>query len=727
MLWIIGFLIIFFSQTLRNNPSYSRIDVWMRVIDQLPSLLNPFDVSHATVGGVDAGWHLLPQRQRFVATSVVLFLAAWSFGAAVCRPLLASARISHCERLVLQTGIGLSGQSLWTLLSGIVGRLDPVSILAPGVVSALFLIISMVVRKTRRSDPARTAESSLFATNRAPKSLWISCGILAFPFLLLLLVNGITPPFDFDVREYHLQGPKEWFQDGLIHFLQHNVYTSFPFLSEMLSLDAMVLMNNWNDGALAGKQLLACFPLLTTLCVFATGRRCFGTGTGLLAALIFLTVPWTLRTSLIAYSEGALTFFLISSVMSALLAVRESDDRGRRGLVLATGLLAGSAMAAKYTGLVSVVIPVGLLLAVSSRNGREFVKSALLFSVGVLITIGPWLARNFVDTGNPVYPLMYSLFGATDWSPELNNKWQLGHLAPEHSLATIPRHLLDIVVRNDWTSGLLFGLAVPTVVLLGTSKNVRWLWMMTVWMLVTWWAFTHRIDRFWIPIIPVTAVLAGAVWTLFRERGWRILLISVIGLSSLYHLQFWRHPHGLTGFQIGLMDLSAARQTPVRKDFLFLNSTLPDDASVLMIGEAEVFDARFCLHYNTVFDKCLFELWTAEDSDSRSGSADRRMKTADQVRRALAERDITHIFVNWLEILRYRRPGSYGYTEYVTPARFGALVGSGVLTDPVPLLAGLREDLSEQDRQLIRSWTGHELLQPNERSWTPILLYRVAD
>jgi hypothetical protein len=55
------------------------------------------------------------------------------------------------------------------------------------------------------------------------------------PFLLLMLFGAMTPSIDFDVKEYHLQGPKEFFQAGRIGFLEHNVYTSFPFLTEMLS------------------------------------------------------------------------------------------------------------------------------------------------------------------------------------------------------------------------------------------------------------------------------------------------------------------------------------------------------------------------------------------------------------------------------------------------------------------------------------------------------------
>jgi hypothetical protein len=34
----------------------------------------------------------------------------------------------------------------------------------------------------------------------------------------------------------------------------------------------------------------------------------------------------------------------------------------------------------------------------------------------------------------------------------------------------------------------------------------------------------------------------------------------------------------------------------------------------------------------------------------------------------LADQRVSHIYVNWAEIRRYRQPGNYGFTDYVTPA-----------------------------------------------------------
>ena len=103
--------------------------------------------------------------------------------------------------------------------------------------------------------------------------------------------------------------------------MPHNVYTNFPFLTEMFALLGMVLHGDWYWGAVAGKcALFACAPL-TALGLYAAGRRWFSPAAGLLAAVVYLTTPWIDRVSIIALAEGGMTFFLFATLFAAMLAV----------------------------------------------------------------------------------------------------------------------------------------------------------------------------------------------------------------------------------------------------------------------------------------------------------------------------------------------------------------------------------------------------------------------
>ncbi len=758
VLWIGGFLWFFFTEPLPNVSAsavgmeqgddgdahgMSRAEIWRAFYPGWHSLPNPLDFDTSQAANVDSGGKYLTQRLPFVFTAGLLLLAAFSMGLLITDRLLVGIEVMRCERLVIQTGTGLSALSLWVLIAGRAGWLSPWVILLPGIVSfPTWLLLRC------RSLSVLKAGTGMAAGARHNRTPVILAGCTLAPFVVMLILGAMTPPWDFDVREYHMQGPKEWFQNGRITFLEHNVYTSFPFLSEMLSLAAMVVHGDWRDGAISGKLLLATFPLLTTLCVFATANRWFGRTAGLVAAIVYLTTPWTFRISIIAYAEGALTFCLIAAVMTAQLAAHEAA-RNVRGdayrLWFITGLLAGSAMAAKYPGVLSVVMPVGLFLllttlrlsspaashdASAETNGptsaqiRTAVRCSLLYASAILIAVGPWLAKNAIDSGNPVYPLLYGVFGGVDWNSELNARWKAGHSPADHDISQLPRYIADVAARSDWTSGLLFALAVPSLLLWRRRPAVRWLWLMTFWMLGTWWALTHRIDRFWIPVIPVLAVSAGASWQVFRGWPGRAVVITALAICCVFNLGFWKIPR-LAGFQAGLMDLTALQQETIRQDFRLLNRMIPQDGRALMVGEAEVFDADFDVVYNTVFDENIFEKWTELPDDASSPARTRFMADPRAVLTKLSEHGITHVVVNWSEILRYRQPGSYGYTEYVQPRRFNELVSNGVLTEPATLTYGDWNHLSPADQDEILSWDDGSSLVVNT-AWTAIQVYRVV-
>jgi hypothetical protein len=283
----------------------------------------------------------------------------------------------------------------------------------------------------------------------------------------VIVLGACLPSFDFDVNAYHFPGPKEWYQQGRITFLPHNVYTSFPFLTEMLVLGGMILKQDWNGGAVAGKVLLAAYAPLTALGLYAIGRRWFSPLAGAVAALVYVSAPWTFRISTIAYVEGALSFYLLATAWAVMQAWESRRSAVAGPWFLLAGLMAGSAMACKYPGLVSVVLPAGVVCGIAAWADRaRLLKQGGLFVVGVAVTIGPWLVKNLLETGNPVYPLAWNVFGGRDWDADLNARWNRGHFSHTFTFVEAARGLADVTVLNDWLSPLFFGLALLSLLVL---------------------------------------------------------------------------------------------------------------------------------------------------------------------------------------------------------------------------------------------------------------------
>jgi hypothetical protein len=156
-----------------------------------------------------------------------------------------------------------------------------------------------------------------------------------------------------------------------------------------------------------------------------------------------------------------------------------------------------------------------------------------------------------------------------------------------------------------------------------------------------------------------------------------LLLIPVTAVG-VFQLAFITTNLAFCGYNDFLRDLDEAGQVAanVSPEIAYLNRVLPKGSKVLSVGDAEMFDTRFPVVYNTVFDQSIFEAWVAAlPGAGRAGV----FRDPAEIRRKLAGERITHVYVNWLEILRYRVPGSYGYTEFVTPERFAELVAMGVL------------------------------------------------
>lgn len=729
--WFLAFLGYCFAVELANNSAIGRGQLLLLAAPQLIDLVDPpasapgesletaFIKSHS-------GWRYFPQRFDLLAVASAILAGAWGAGHLVLRLLRVRPRVRSLETTVFAFGLGLSALSLLTLGAGLAGFLSRTLF---GTLLALFVVAEIGLRFAEgfRAQVAALGEpvaiDPLPARPRPFGLAGMLCVVAITPFLLSMLLGALLPSIDFDVNEYHFGGPKEYYQTGRILFLPHNVYTSFPFGTEMLTLLGMVLHGDWYRGALAGKCVLMTFGPLTGLALFAAGRRWFGTPAGLFAAGLYLTTPWTYRISTIAYAEGGLSFYLFATLLAVLIAFEppngesasESprDDGAVRRMSLLAGLLAGSAMSCKYPGVLSVVIPMfGAVAWKTVRSSECGVRSdgtgaagsvrfaiwcSLAFALGTAITIGPWLLKNVVETGNPVYPLLYAVFGGRDWSAALDAKWRNAHSPHSFSLWGPERDslvgaALDVMARSDWTSPLLFACAPLAWFDRDGRRKTRELWLYVGWLFATFWLFTHRIDRFWVPMTPVVALLAGvgAAWLWRAVAGGTSphslssrLRHSLLGLAfivvTLVNLTIVTS--GLGGYNDFLLDFEVAGKHAAQitaPEVAFLNEKLPPGSKVLAVGDAEMFEARFPVVYNTVFDESIFEQWCT-DERSELPADERSLREAAEIRRTFAAHGITHIYVNWLEVLRYRSPGNYGYSDFASPRRFAALQELGVL------------------------------------------------
>lgn len=730
ILWPLLFAGLFFLAELpHTSPPLIRFDVLLA----LPDLL--LDAVSESSDGPPGGWQFFPQRLPLIGSALMILSGAWGLGHIALRALQ-----FRCddwpERTLAAFGTGLAGVSLLTLACGLLAQRLPLAmsqtvtvvlLVALAGSEAALRIRERSVRPRSESSAEISTARSLIRVGRKMLSGQIPFEVIArgaavvvmAVFLLAMALGSMLPPVEFDVREYHLGGPKEWFQTGSIHFLPHNIYTSFPFLTEMLLLTGMLLHGDWYMGALAGQLVLMTFAPLTALAACALARRWFGNAAGWLAALIYLTTPWTYLISITAWVEGALTFYLAATLLVVTGGTARPEDGWRQRLIL-TGLLAGSAFGCKYPGLISVVIPLGSFALWRSMRealadrGRT-IRAALAFGLGAGLTAGPWLLKNLMQTGNPVYPLATSLLGGLDRDPQLLANWQRAHAVPNYALSDLFGSLWRITVSSEWLSPLLFALAPLALMCRGQRKVVAGLCGYAAVLFLSWWLLTHRIDRFWIPLLPVVCVLAGSGTLMMTHRRARLVLAALIGAGTLFNLGLITTLHPAERNWLG--DLNQLRTAAERTvpGIALLNQSLPPGARVLMVGEAQIFDARFELRYNTVFDSSLFEEWCS--ARPAAAQETRSLLPVDVIRTRFQQEGITHIFVNWKELLRYRL--TYGSPDFLAPASLRQLQQNGLLRrrDDWPAGAIELSALSAHEIQELERWAPETLIEVNGQRW----------
>ncbi|MCE7972853.1 MAG: hypothetical protein DYG92_00800 [Leptolyngbya sp. PLA1] len=518
--------------------------------------------------------------------------------------------------------------------------------------------------------------------------------------LAVLTVAASNPPgwlWDsefraYDTLSYHLLLPQQWIERGRVWPGEDNVYGALPGYLEAAwaQLGAMTMAPR-EHGLIAGEgyRLLSCQMLHALLAVVGAwvageAARHAASRAGLAedrarvarvaAGLIVLCTPWALVTGSLAYNDMAMVALGAGALLAAVELARVHPLR--RGL--ATGLLVGAACSVKPTAALFFAPVVGVLLLVTSPRTAWVVLTAGAIAGG-MVMVAPWLARNALATGNPVFPFAAGLFpnaagGTGWWSAE-----QVARFAGGHRFEGGWLDRLRLLVMRDasdpmgpahrgalhaqWSAffpavllATLGGLAGITR---GAGRGVRAALLLAVPLQVAVWATaTHLQSRFLLPVLAPGAIVF-ALWACAgpsRRRG--PVLAGVLGAALAAHgawifsTQSGGHPNRLlapgpaarTGF--GLSDADRRRLAPDVGPEQYVNFVLPPGTRVYLLGDAA--GLYFTTHTmcNSTWDRWLIaEVMNASPSDPGAWGP------------ALKSRGCDLVLVNMSEVSRLKRSG----------------------------------------------------------------------
>ena len=459
---------------------------------------------------------------RVVADSCLALLIVF-VGGAIGRRLIPQAHSQPLAALSFQAALGLGLMGLGVLLLGAVGGLH----------RWLFygLLVALIIG-LRRSGWAwvQQAEQALGAFRRASWP-WRGAALAGAMLVTLAWFEAAAPPTRYDALLYHLDLPARFLDQGSIRLTPDNQLWGMPLLGEMLYTLAMGL-GRAQTAALLGWAA----AVLTLLGVAGLGTG-WGRRVGWIAPLVLLGGSTLASSPGWAYVDWWAALF----GLGLLIAVDRYRATQAQQAVLLAGVLAGLTCGVKYTAWIA--LPAGCVAVWLVGRNRTSAKNALAFLAVGLAVASPWLVKNYLGTGVPLFPY----FGVSSAIEPLRQRAFQGAIAPPPVLESLLIPVAATFAGHEHAPGfsadigpLLLGL-LPGLVLVRRQSRETFL-PVGGFLIVGWiaWGLAIRFSglliqtRLYFVLMPAWALLAGAGfsgWSGVALRGVRLQRLAAAAVA----------------------------------------------------------------------------------------------------------------------------------------------------------------------------------------------------
>lgn len=387
---------------------------------------------------------------------------------------------------------------------GLAGRCRPAGVLVASGIA--FVALAMIlVREFRLPRPSALRFTYLAAA---------AC------FVLLFSHSFLIPPYTRDDMIYHLLIPKQMALTGRLAFDPFNVTGNFPMLFEMplAVLETLRL-------PLSPFLVNVAFAVLFLMVLQAGLTRFSGLSQvqALAITAAFATMPVLIDLLHTCYVE---IFFALLITLATLAYMRVLDkDQGRDGRADGDDAKAGGRdwlRVCACLGLAAAVKYPGVLFAAfffaweffRSKDRKNFYAGALLCAA----LAAPWYLKNWLWTGNPVFPLANTLFGSPYITPLRFQGFH--HMLVDYNMGHSPLDLLRLPFRLalgidearpgaglgfDGKLSLLFAVALGG---LGwKERGQRFVTLLFAFYFLVWIVESQQV-RFLLAILPVPLLFA---------------------------------------------------------------------------------------------------------------------------------------------------------------------------------------------------------------------------
>ena len=501
--------------------------------------------------------------------------------------------------------------------------------------------------------------------------------IIFFIFLssLLMLINTFTPPTFYDSLVYHLSIPNIYIQKHGLCFIPFSLYSHFPQNIELLYVMGLLAGND-----LFPNMISYSFGICLLFAIYSFCKTYLNDKQGILSVFLFATVPAVMLLSPSSYVEIGITLFTFIIIYAYFNYLHAEQDSQRIKWLVLLGFFSGITCGIKYTGFITVICINALFIAhMLSSYREEKIKTKIVhllwYNLILLAAVSPWLIKNYINTGNPVFPFFYKVLGYK------NVLWNMSTAQGYFAVLTEYSHkssLLNELFRFPWQilneptrfgggidvlgdfGWVMFFVIIPAILLVSKKNDAVKLLLAYAVIHFSVWFITKPVLRFLVPVLPVLSVITGyVIIKLFENKvfvvRWVVHLILVLLTISNFYIFFYIQ-NIIDPYKVA-MGIESKQEYLAKKlvyspypAFEFINNNLKDSDKILFLGEQRGFYCNKPYIATNAFAQNPFVTWADESADSR-GLVTR-----------LKQEQITHILYNKPEGERLRGYNIFNFT-----------------------------------------------------------------
>jgi len=548
---------------------------------------------------------------------------------------------SFLESLLFSTGIGLAILTFLLIGLGLAGLFNrwAGSLLLLGIFLFTYKDIENVIRKIK-----------VKSRSIIPSKISLESALLFILFIQIVinLFGAAVLPSSWDALSVHLAQAKEWVSLGRLTIIPY-----FRFGNEVPhNIGILYAMALLMKDAILAKLIHFSLGILTTVGVYVLARKYFSHKSGLLASVIFYTVPIVSLQSTTAYVDLGLTFYVFLAVYAFVNWISVK----KRGWLFISAVMTGLCLGSKYTGFLWLgILALGIII-----NGLVFRREKWLVSIKNLFlytilagSIGSfWYLRL---GGLSVFGFLYDMLRGAMWQKAFG-MIDIGAAINSVSNVLAPYFLLPWNMTMHSGSfpgiggfGFVFLAFLPLLILPRFRRHgvIKVVLFFSLLYLAFWaWCFPYK--RGLVSVLPLLSIAVSYVvvkmmhLNAFFEKIFSILVV----LAFVFQI-FYLAPEGLSKVYQRMLvftGLESQEAYILRNEgtypvFKYINENSSPEAKVWVLNDPRTF---YCDRSYVTFLKL--------------GPVD----SAEEILANLKKESITHLVFNqYLWELHYRGRGKY--------------------------------------------------------------------